>query len=374
MIRDSGADLLATAQREARAAGLTRLADITRLDVLGISVWQAIRPWSRSVSVHQGKGLDPLAARIGACIEAIECDCAERFVDGQARRDSFDALPVEERAPAVDDFARVRGGIAGDRVLDWTMAELLDGRGMLWVPVLAVSLDLTEAGEDGIERSSNGQGGGVDLEGASLKGLCELIERDAFQVWTERSALDRAGDAIDPGSIDYLWFTDLRRQWRELGVLVRVFRLPAVVDVPAIAVEVFQIDDDSACRRRAVGTCVHPEPERALLGAVLEAAQARLGEIAGSREDVDPDRPETEPGRINFAPPSPPGSRAIAFHSCWPEPVDRRLPSLAGALGDAGYRQTARIILSVPEAGIKVVKLFSPGLGALGRSRRAPVH
>ena len=31
----------------ARHAGVTRLADLTGLDRLGVPVWQAVRPWSR---------------------------------------------------------------------------------------------------------------------------------------------------------------------------------------------------------------------------------------------------------------------------------------------------------------------------------------
>lgn len=329
------------------------------------------------MSVHQGKGLEPVAAQIGACIEAIECACAESWTDPRPLHAAFDALPRERRAPSPDDFAITRGALAADVQLAWTLAEPIGNGPGLWVPVSAVSLDLTIASTPGVERSSNGQGGGIDLDHATLKALCELVERDAFQAWSERPALERAADAIDAGSIDYSWLAELRTRWRKLGVIVRIFRMPAVVDMPTIAVELLQIGEDSACRKRAIGTCVHPDPERALLGAVLEAAQARLGEIAGSREDIDPDRPEIEPGRINFAPPAP-GLGSVDFHLAWhePHPIDAagHVQKLTEALSRAGYPQTARIELSPPGAAIKIVKLFTPGLGALGRSRRAPIH
>jgi len=44
------------ARGAAAAAGVTRLAEITGLDLVGIPVFQAIRPAGRSLSVHQGKG------------------------------------------------------------------------------------------------------------------------------------------------------------------------------------------------------------------------------------------------------------------------------------------------------------------------------
>ena len=59
--------------------GITRLADVTGLDRIGVPVFQAIRPLSRSVSVSQGKGLDPDAARASALMEAVETWHAERI-------------------------------------------------------------------------------------------------------------------------------------------------------------------------------------------------------------------------------------------------------------------------------------------------------
>ena len=59
--------------------GITRLADVTGLDRIGVPVFQAIRPLSRSVSVSQGKGLSPDAARASALMEAVETWHAERI-------------------------------------------------------------------------------------------------------------------------------------------------------------------------------------------------------------------------------------------------------------------------------------------------------
>jgi ribosomal protein S12 methylthiotransferase accessory factor len=46
--------------------GITRVADITGLDRIGIPVFVACRPNSRSLAVSQGKGLDADAARVSA--------------------------------------------------------------------------------------------------------------------------------------------------------------------------------------------------------------------------------------------------------------------------------------------------------------------
>src|SRR5262249_1927791 len=59
--------------------GITRVADLTGLDGLGIPGFQAVRPGSWNLAVSQGKGATPEAARVGAVMEAIETWHAERL-------------------------------------------------------------------------------------------------------------------------------------------------------------------------------------------------------------------------------------------------------------------------------------------------------
>src|SRR4029079_741138 len=62
--------------RHARALGITRIADITGLDYLGLPVFLPIRPNARALSVSQGKGLDAASARASAFMEAAELEIA----------------------------------------------------------------------------------------------------------------------------------------------------------------------------------------------------------------------------------------------------------------------------------------------------------
>lgn len=59
--------------------GLTRLADVTGLDTIGIPVVSAIRPMGRSLSTQQGKGRTLLAAKVSALMESIETWHAEEL-------------------------------------------------------------------------------------------------------------------------------------------------------------------------------------------------------------------------------------------------------------------------------------------------------
>src|SRR3989338_8482029 len=52
--------------------GVTRVADVTGMDKVGIPVITCIRPYSKNISVSQGKGLTFELAQISAMMEAVE--------------------------------------------------------------------------------------------------------------------------------------------------------------------------------------------------------------------------------------------------------------------------------------------------------------
>src|SRR6185295_14826201 len=81
---DRAADLRNLVQRvrpHFAAAGITRVAEVTGLDRIGIPVALAVRPNSRSLSVSQGKGALKDEAFISAVMEAMELAAAERLPD-----------------------------------------------------------------------------------------------------------------------------------------------------------------------------------------------------------------------------------------------------------------------------------------------------
>ena len=368
MTRRSVAEALPIARRLASELGMSRLADVTGLDRIGMPVWQAVRPWGRSLSVHQGKGLDADLARLGACMEAIECSHAELW-SPTCHRSTHAALPTQERAPAVDDFARQRGAVTDDPLLDWVAADRLDGTGRLWVPAATVSLDLSRPGPQGITRSSNGLGAGFDHDFASLKGLCEAIERDAFAAWQQGSFVSRGADEVDLTTIPWPWFQTLRARLTGLGIGVRAYQLPAVIALPVVAVELHDRSGEAAGVPYAAGTAAHPDIEAALRSALTEAVQSRLTIIAGARDDLPLGEPEARPPRFGFAiaPPTPVIGRPL--HQ--PGPV-LTLAGVVTALAKAGYPQAARVILSPAPSPVITVKVVVPGLGASRRRRRAP--
>ena len=56
---------------------ITRVADLTPLDSLGLPVFAAVTPLARDLTTHLGKGATPADARASAMMEAIERVSAE---------------------------------------------------------------------------------------------------------------------------------------------------------------------------------------------------------------------------------------------------------------------------------------------------------
>src|SRR5207245_566495 len=87
----------------ARSYGVTRLADITGLDRVGLPTYSAIAPYSEDgISVYTGKGLLPVDAKVGALMEALERQVALRarlhLVKGTFRELSREYVVLDPRS------------------------------------------------------------------------------------------------------------------------------------------------------------------------------------------------------------------------------------------------------------------------------------
>jgi len=357
------ASLAATWRRFAPAAkhaGITRIAELTGLDTLGIPVFAAIRPMGRSLSTQQGKGTTALAAKVSALMESLETWSAEHLVLPVVRG-SWRAL--RERAVDVRALPRPRGRLDRDARWRWVEGwDLVANRPVL-VPEQAVTLDTTFRAPPIFDISSNGLASGNLLVEAIVHGLCEVIERDAEAAWRRaggdrRIVLDSIADPACRALIDRI---------THAGARVFVWDLTgAGAGVPVIGAAIMEDPGEPAWRTLGFyqGFGAHWLPEIAIARALTEAAQTRLTYIAGARDDFFPFDYEraTDPELLaalwqRF---SAPCDDPVAFED---------LPRLtARSLGDAldqlvsPLRQVIAVDLTHPALGVPVVKVIVPGL------------
>ncbi len=202
--------------------GITRVAVLTGLDVIGIPVVAAYRPNSRSVAVHQGKGTTLAAAKASAVMEAVEIVSRRehrRLTSGWHRTDELPAAVAPERLPC--GWPRTDVCSQNERLL-WIAGQDLIGGGTRRVPFELVSADFTWPGLPGGRRfqaTTNGLASGNHLLEAVLHGLYKVVERDAMALWQVAPILAQEATVLDPDSVtgpiaDACWNISRRRRSR----------------------------------------------------------------------------------------------------------------------------------------------------------------
>lgn len=364
--------LMPAARAAAAAAGVTRLAELTRLDRLGLPVWQAVRPMSLALSVHQGKGATDDDARLGALLEAVESHQSEIF-DEEGPWCRFEALPESERAAAFTDFARCRTAPPPhDDACRWVAAaNPISGR-LLYLPYDVVSMDLTRNVPSRFDRASNGVAAGASRDEAIAVALHELLERDAVIEWQARGLVACTADALRLDTIPFDWLQAWRERLERAGIAVRLYRVPSVTGSPVLVCELNDPDKRGAPYRSTHGRSCHSLPEVALFKALAEALQARATYIAGARDDIPPPAYDARAGSIMvaFGLPLPPGLPGVDWAEIEPGPAGS---DLIEAITGAGYDRLGIVDLGQPH-GLAVVRAFVCGLGSLHRRRRKPIN
>nr|WP_243446318.1 YcaO-like family protein [Polymorphobacter fuscus] len=342
----------------AQQANVTRIGAVTSLDRLEIPVWQAIRPDSRAVSVHSGKGFTDEIAISGAIGEAVESYAAETWWQADVRC-RWDELTLAARSPRPSDWWQTPLD-ANSSPIDWAIVEPLAGA-PLAVPSDAISNDFTRTRCEGLVASSAGQAAGMNQGSARLAGLLEVIERDAYRRWQDMGTAARCATMLPRTQLPDCQASRIIADLSARQFSIAFHTLPSVVDVPVAACTLRDIRPGSDAPRVAIGSAARLDPAAAIDAAFLEAVQIRATWISGSRDDL------TDPGDADAASaqgvalPLPPG---ITTSAKLPAPTvgGDPLAWLVARLVGARFVRIAAARLDAPGLGVSVEKLFVPGL------------
>ncbi len=352
----------------AERMGITRLANVTGLDSIGIPVYMACRPLSRSIAVSQGKGLTAAEAKISAFMEAAETWHGET-ITLPLKLASFDELKRGHRVIDVAGLPRSRlGAFNPARQILWIEgASLADGEA-LWVPMELVSTNFTlpqPQGSFAFPANTNGLASGNTLTEAVLHALCELIERDALSLWRLGGTPARRAAKLDPTTVDSEPCRVLLAHYAAAGLDIGLWDVTSDLGVPVFCCAVAERSDMTV--EAEIGAGCHPDREIALLRALTEAAQARTTRIAGSRDDFIPQSygsaakmARNRTARLWLADPP-----RRSFHD---------VPNVSGAtiagdlervlerLRGQGITQVVGVDLTKPDIGLPVARVVAAGL------------
>lgn len=352
--------------------GITRVAPVTGLDVIGIPTVMVVRPASRNLSVAQGKGADLIAARVSGVMEALEQalaeDIREPLIYGSAR-------DLSARQPLAE-YERLTPGA---RTLDsrqpclWMNARDLRAEQSVLCPYEVIHLDLRlttqRPGAGCFAIESHGLASGNDVEEASCHALFELLERDATARFYALPVAEQVHRRVHLDSIDDPLCRELLQRYDDAGVMLAVWDVTADLGFPVFLCDA--LDKPMHALRglsRARGIGCHSTRAIALARALCEAAQSRLTLIAGARDDISASalanaRTELalEHARAQLAGDGTRRFAAAPSHDF--ESFHDELRCLLERIGAAGYEQILRVELaSEQQLPFSVVRMVVPGL------------
>lgn len=273
-------------------AGITRVANVTNLDTVGIPVVNAYRPNSRSISVSQGKGLTLAAAKASGVMEALELFVAERPPLALRRASHDDLRRQQQSVVDVWNLPRLARSSFSDRLpISWVEGvDLGSGGTRRWVPFDIVHTDWTMPLVGGSEMfliSTNGLASGNSSAEAVSHAICELVERDATTLWYCQGDVERKRSRVVTSTIDDESCREVLETFEKAGVAAGVWE--TTTDVGIASFHCMIAERDTASLRRVpptTGQGCHPVREIALSRALTEAAQKRLTMITGARDDL----------------------------------------------------------------------------------------
>ncbi|GAB2792377.1 YcaO-like family protein [Amycolatopsis magusensis] len=339
--------------------GITRVADVTGLDVIGIPVVVAVRPLAQSLSVSQGKGQTLQLARISAVMESIEMWHAENACPPA----HWTAAPARGLGLPyrIEDLYNSPASLIDENVpLDWIRGQGLATGTTVPVPRSYVQLAImatTHWRPPGLYVESNGLASGNSTSEALLHALYEVIERDAVSAVAFDSGEGRLD--IRAATIDDDVCAVLIERIRAADVHVKIDAIPNRWGLPTFLCFVWSEDFPVF----SAGSGTHSSPGVALSRAITEAVQSRLTAISGTRDDLPGIYPHIRAGAVAEV------FTAEARHAWgdlqWSNPQFADVSSEADSVAQlvAATTGTEPIVVDLStSADFAVVKVVCPGL------------
>ena len=266
--------------------GITRVADVSGLDKIGLPVFTACRPPGEAITISAGKGLTRTDSMAGAILEGIELWAAETpwrlphwiycsYASLQAHVIPFDMMQLAHSAPVT-----INTPMAFEEMTDvFRGNSILVPSDMIWlIPRCKPPFIFFQS-------SSSGLAAGVNDLDALLQATYEVIERDGWAIsefvqlhtgqWRECISLDCNMNPSLQFCMDHL---------RKAKVSPFLFDLTRDIKVPIFRCTILDDSDDSPGSFSGFGCSL--DPVTAARRAITEACQARAAYIAGARDDL----------------------------------------------------------------------------------------
>ena len=381
--------------------GVTRLADITNMDILGIPNYSAVLPGTEDyIWVYSGKGPTKAHARASALMESIERYSSlpsggpKNFIQG-----SYDQLSKSFNVLHPDEIVEpLRFQYNNEMSMDFLSGFDLFSEEPILVPA-SVALFRYSPVPPFVDpfafHHTNGLASGNVMEEAICHSLCEVIERDATSLAELRAsaipfhflrhitnALREKGYALnsiltdkyvdDPSIFSDVDISQVEFQpVKALGEKFLQAKIPLIIkDITSdIGIPTFNassiewISHDYGYLAEGHGT--HPDARVALMRAITEVSQTRAANIQGARDDlrkITYGQNNTDDKRAwQFMP----SSKKVKFSevtSYFNQDILNDIKLILEHLKQTGLNRAIIVNLTNDSIGIPVVRAIVPGL------------
>jgi thioglycine synthase len=381
--------------------GVTRVADITHMDVLSVPNYSAVLPGTEDyIWVYSGKGLTKAHAKASALMESIERYCS--LPSGGPRnfiQETYCQLSKRCRVLHPHEIIEpLRFRYCDDMFMDYLPGYDLFTEKQIMVPA-TLALFRYSPTPPSVNpfafHHTNGLASGNVQEEAICHSLCEVIERDATSLAELRASaipfnfikyiadslrangysLPRINNDnfkddpslfpdVDISEIEFEPAKSIVEKFMKAGISLIIKDITSDIGIPTFsASSVEWITHNYGYLAEGHGT--HPDKRIALLRAITEVSQTRAANIHGARDDLR---------KINYGENNSTDKRAWQFMSSTKtikfsdirtyvhEDILDDIKLILDRLKNVGLTTAIIINLTIAQIGIPVVRSIVPGL------------
>jgi ribosomal protein S12 methylthiotransferase accessory factor YcaO len=384
-----------------KTIGVTRLADITHMDVLHIPNYSAVLPGTEDyIWVYNGKGQTRVDARASALMECIErysslpSNSCTSIIQG-----TYDQLSKTHRVLHPDDMIEpLTFNYRNNMTMDFVTGFDLFTNEEIIVPA-PLALFRYSPNPPAVNpfafHHTNGLASGNVLEEAICHSLCEVIERDAMSLAELRASampfhlLQHIAKTLnakeyplaaipankfrdDPGifpdvdiqAVDFNPLKIIVRKFQKAGIPLIIKDITSDIGIPTFnASSIEWLTHDYGYLAEGHGT--HPDSRIALLRAVTEVSQTRAANIQGARDDlrkIKYGENNTDDKRAWQFMPSKKVVKFSEVKTFFNEDILDDIKLILNHLAEAELKTAIIVDLTNPQIGIPVVRAIVPGL------------
>ena len=362
-------DTIKNVESKLRTAGVTRVAEITHLDRIGIPVYSAIRPSAAegAVSIYAGKGATKPQAKASAMMEAFERYSAE--LNDEYRQNFVYGVFEGSSEEYINPNSLILPNLLFDpktSKMEWVKSTNLKDDGIVLVPANAIYHPYTPDNTVKIFQSNtNGLASGNKIEEAVFHGMMEVVERDAWSIFESKR---QQKPEISCENTDNEIIISILAMFKKAGINIKLVDLTADIKITTVAA----VSDDTILKDPALltlGVGTHLDPQIAVIRALTEVAQSRATQIHGTREDTVRAVFMRKAGykrmkRINshWFGESETSIELNEFKNASGKSFKEDIENSKKLLSDCGFEDILYVDFTRPEIEIPVVRVLIPGM------------